>query len=144
MATEGNLRAFKQLIVEAVLVAHDAKELRLRSTFAKHFLLLFGKASTRSNSLHKHNEQLPIIRAPAEGESGVGFLLRLASVNGINMHRLRCMTETETFTAKYADVLFAWSGWPSQATRSAGDTRRGSDLLWASIQSANNAKNRRL
>ena len=63
--------------------------------------------------MHKHNEQLPIVLAPAEGESGVGFLLRLASANGINLHRLRQivgMTETEMFTAKYADVLFALVG----------------------------------
>ena len=63
--------------------------------------------------MHKHNEQLPIIFCPAEGESGVGFLLRVASANGINLHRLRQlvgMTETETFTAKYADVLFALVG----------------------------------
>ena len=51
MATEGNLRAFKQLIVEAVLVAHDANELRLTPEhLRKAFDLVFGKACTRSNS----------------------------------------------------------------------------------------------
>lgn len=51
MATEGNLRAFKQLIVEAVLVAHDANELRLTQEYLrKAFDLVFGKACTRSNS----------------------------------------------------------------------------------------------
>ena len=86
--------------------------------------------------MHKHNEQLPIIFCPAEGESGVGFLLRVASANGINLHRLRQlvgMTETETFTAKYADVLFALVGLASpnqdnilpQAIRGGGVTCYG-------------------
>ncbi|MNT20020.1 hypothetical protein D3C72_1553120 [compost metagenome] len=51
MATEGNLRAFKQLILEAALVAHDANELRLTQVhLRKAFDLVFGKACTRSNS----------------------------------------------------------------------------------------------
>lgn len=50
-ATGGNLRAFKQLILEAVLVAHDANELRLtQDHLRKAFDLVFGMACTRSNS----------------------------------------------------------------------------------------------
>lgn len=63
--------------------------------------------------MHKHSELLPIVQTPSSGESGVGFLLRLAAANGINMHKLRQlvgMTEIETFTAKYADGLFALAG----------------------------------
>lgn len=51
MATDGNLRAFKQLIVEAVLIAHDANELNLtRDHLRRAFGLVFGQACTRSNS----------------------------------------------------------------------------------------------
>ncbi|PIF89391.1 TniQ protein [Acidovorax sp. 62] len=63
--------------------------------------------------MHKHCEPLPIALEPYIGESGIGFLLRLASTNGINMHKLRQlvgMTEIETFTAKYADDVFALAG----------------------------------
>ncbi len=63
--------------------------------------------------MHRHSTPLPIIQTPSSGESGVGFLLRLAATNGINMHKLRQlvgMTETETFTAKYSDGLFALVG----------------------------------
>ena len=63
--------------------------------------------------MHRHSNLLPIVQTPLMGESGVGFLLRLAAANGINMHKLRQlvgMTETETFTAKYADGLFALVG----------------------------------
>ncbi len=50
MATEGNLRTFKQLIVEAVLIAHDANDLRLtQDHLRKAFSLVFGQACTRSN-----------------------------------------------------------------------------------------------
>lgn len=51
MATWGNLRAFKQLILEAVLIAHDANEVRLtQEHLRKAFDLVFGKACMRSNS----------------------------------------------------------------------------------------------
>lgn len=51
MATDGNLRAFKQLIVEAILIAYDANELALtHNNFHKAFSLAFGQACTRSNS----------------------------------------------------------------------------------------------
>lgn len=63
--------------------------------------------------MHKHCDPLPIALEPSAGESGVGFLLRLAATNGINMHKLRQlvgMTEIETFTAKYADDIFALAG----------------------------------
>ena len=50
MATNGNLRAFKQLIVEAVLVAHDKADLALkRESFQQAFGLVFGQGSLRSN-----------------------------------------------------------------------------------------------
>lgn len=63
--------------------------------------------------MHRHSELLPIVLAPATGESGVGFLLRVASANGISMHKLRQlagMTEAETFTAKHEDRLLALVG----------------------------------
>ena len=51
MATEGNLRPFKQLILEAVLIAYDANDLRLTQDHIRAaFVLVFGHASTRSNS----------------------------------------------------------------------------------------------
>lgn len=61
----------------------------------------------------RHSELLPIALVPAPGESGVGFLLRVAATNGINMHKLRQlvgMTAAETFTAKHEDRLFALVG----------------------------------
>lgn len=71
--------------------------------------------------MHRHSDLLPIVLAPAAGESGVGFLLRVASTNGISMHKLRQlagMTEAETFTAKHEDRLLALVGlagsWPSR------------------------------
>ena len=49
-ATDGNLRAFKQLIVEAVLIAHDANDLAItRDHLRRAFDLIFGQACTRSN-----------------------------------------------------------------------------------------------
>ena len=53
------------------------------------------------------------MHAPLLGESGVGYLLRLAASNGISMHKLRQlagMTEAETFTAKHAGALFSLVG----------------------------------
>lgn len=50
MATSGNLRSFKQLIVEAVLVAHDKADPALkRESFQQAFGLVFGQGSLRSN-----------------------------------------------------------------------------------------------
>ena len=63
--------------------------------------------------MHRHSDLLPIVLAPAPGESGVGFLLRVASANGISMYKLRQlagMTEAETFTAKHEDRLLALVG----------------------------------
>ena len=63
--------------------------------------------------MHRHSELLPISLDPATGESGVGFLLRVAATNGISMHKLRQlvgMSAAETFTAKHEDRLFALVG----------------------------------
>lgn len=50
MATGGNLRAFKQLIIEAVLIAHDRAEQGLtQDSFHKAFGCVFGHANLRSN-----------------------------------------------------------------------------------------------
>ena len=73
------------------------------------------------------------------GESGIGFLLRLAAANGINMHKLRQlvgMTETETFTAKYADGLFALIGLagPGQSELLPQGIRGGGVSLLAPMQ----------
>lgn len=63
--------------------------------------------------MHSHDDLLPIELAPVPGESGVGFLLRLASTNGLSMTKLRQlvgMTESETFTSRHEDRLFALVG----------------------------------
>ena len=63
--------------------------------------------------MNRHSDLLPIALVPAPGESGVGFLLRVATTNGISMHKLRQlagMTAAENFTAKHEDRLFALVG----------------------------------
>lgn len=63
--------------------------------------------------MHRHSDLLPIRLTPTKGESGVGFLLRIASANGISMHKLRQlagMTAAETFTAKHESRLLALIG----------------------------------
>ncbi|WP_428003690.1 TniB family NTP-binding protein [Acidovorax sp.] len=50
MATDGNLRSFKQLIVESVLIAHDEGDEALKQeTFKKAFQVVFGSGAARSN-----------------------------------------------------------------------------------------------
>lgn len=51
MATDGNLRAFKQLVVEAVLVARQSNEQKVTHAHLREaFDLVFGGSSMRSNS----------------------------------------------------------------------------------------------
>ncbi|MDP3522525.1 MAG: TniB family NTP-binding protein [Hydrogenophaga sp.] len=50
IATDGNLRGFKQLIVESILIAYDNKQLSLTpDNFAQAFRLVFGHACSRNN-----------------------------------------------------------------------------------------------
>lgn len=61
----------------------------------------------------RHSDLLPMAVAPNQGESGQGFMLRMASSNGISLSRLRQlvgMTENETFSAKHENQLFGLVG----------------------------------
>lgn len=50
LATDGNLRAFKRLMTEAILIASDASQSTVnRETFSCAFERVFGKATIRSN-----------------------------------------------------------------------------------------------
>ncbi|WP_267895845.1 TniQ family protein [Paracidovorax avenae] len=63
--------------------------------------------------MYKHSNLLPLLLAPTNGESGVGFLLRMASANGITMQKLRQlagMSKSETFTAKHESRLLSLIG----------------------------------